>query len=95
MNRLHGRRPLAILGNEGPRCRTRLYLHFVLGLPCRLVHSRGVHSVVTLCTIVVEPCNVFRPSACSLLDNVCDVIHSKISHLSDGVSRYYVCGRVG
>ena len=42
---LHRRRSLAILGHAGPRWRIRLSLHLVLGLPCRLVHSRGVHSV--------------------------------------------------
>ena len=45
---LHRRRSLAILGYAGPRWRTRLSLHLVLGLPCRLVHSRGVHSVTRL-----------------------------------------------
>ncbi len=45
LNCLHRRRSLAILGHAGPRWRIRLSLHLVLGLPCRLVHSRGVHSV--------------------------------------------------
>ena len=34
-----------ILGHAGPRWRIRLSLHLVLGLPCSLVHSGGVHSV--------------------------------------------------
>ena len=34
--------------HTGPRWRIRLSLHPVLGLPCRLVHSRGVHSVTLL-----------------------------------------------
>ena len=45
LNCLHRRRSLAILGHEGPRWWIRLSLHLVLGLPCRLFHSRGVHSV--------------------------------------------------
>ena len=45
LNCLHRCRSLAILGHAGPRWRIRLSLHLVLGLPCRLVHSRGVHSV--------------------------------------------------
>ena len=45
LNCLNRRRSLAILGHAGPRWRIRLSLHLVLGLPCRLVHSRGVHSV--------------------------------------------------
>ena len=45
LNCLHRRRFLAILGHAGPRWRIRLSLHLVLGLPCRLVHSRHVHSV--------------------------------------------------
>ena len=45
LNCLHRRRSLAILGHAGPTWRIRLSLHLVLGLPCRLIHSRGVHSV--------------------------------------------------
>ena len=45
LNCLHRRRSLAILGHAEPRWRMRLFLHLVLGLPCRLVHSRGAHSV--------------------------------------------------
>ena len=45
LNCLHRCRSLAILGHEGPRWWIRLSLHLVLGLPCRLFHSRGVHSV--------------------------------------------------
>ena len=45
LNCLHRRRSVAILGHAGPRWQIRLSLHLVLGLPCRLVHSRGVHSV--------------------------------------------------
>ena len=45
LNCFHRCRSLAILGHAGPRWRIRLFLHLVLGLPCRLVHSRGVHSV--------------------------------------------------
>ena len=48
LNCFHRRRSLAILGHAVPRWRTRLSLHLVLGLPCRLVHSRGVHSVTLL-----------------------------------------------
>ena len=48
LNCYHRRRALAILGHAGPKWRIRLYLHLVLGLPCRLVHSRGVHSVTLL-----------------------------------------------
>ena len=48
LNCLHRRRSLAILGHAGPGCRIRLSLHLVLGLPCRLAHSRGVHSVTRL-----------------------------------------------
>ena len=44
----HRRRSLAILGHVGPKWRIRLSLHLVLGLPCRLVHGRGVHSVTLL-----------------------------------------------
>ena len=39
------RKSLAILGHAGPRWQIMLSLYLVLGLPCRLVHSRGVHSV--------------------------------------------------
>ena len=47
-----------------------------LGLPCRLVHSRGVHSVTLFCpSVVVESCNVSCPSMYSLLDNVYGVIY--------------------
>ena len=45
LNCFHRRRSIAIIGHTGPRWRIRLSLHLVLGLPCRLVHSRGVHSV--------------------------------------------------
>ena len=45
LNCFHTRRSLAILGHTGPRWRMRLSLHLILGLPCRLVHSRGVHTV--------------------------------------------------
>ena len=73
----HRRRSLAILGHAGPRWRITLSLHVVLGLPCRLVHSRGVHSVTLLVhNVVVESCNVSRPSMYSLLDNVYDVIYT-------------------
>ena len=48
LNCFHRRRSLAILAHAVPRWRTRLSLHLVLGLPCRLVHSRGVHSVTLL-----------------------------------------------
>ena len=48
LNCFHRRRSLAILGHAVPRWRTRLSLHLVLGLPCRLVHSRGVHYVTLL-----------------------------------------------
>ena len=37
---------MLVSGYSWPRrWRIRLSLHLVLGLPCRLVHSRGVHSV--------------------------------------------------
>ena len=49
---LHRRRSLAILGRAGPCWRMRLLLHFVLGLPCRLVHSRGAHSVTLLINLL-------------------------------------------
>ena len=42
---IHRRQFLAIIGHAGPRWRIRLSLRLVLCLPCRLVHSRGVHSV--------------------------------------------------
>ena len=48
LNCLHRRRSLAILGHAGPKWRMTLSLHLVLGLPCRLVHCRGVHSVTLL-----------------------------------------------
>ena len=48
VNCCHRHRSLAIIGHAGPRWRRRLSLHLVLGLPCRLVHSRGVHSVTLL-----------------------------------------------
>ena len=48
LNCFHRRRSLAIIGHAVPRWRTRLSLHLVLGLPCRLVHYRGVHSVTLL-----------------------------------------------
>ena len=48
LNCFHIRRSLAIIGHAVPRWRTRLSLHLVLGLPCRLVHYRGVHSVTLL-----------------------------------------------
>ena len=60
LNCLHRRRSLAILDHAGPRWRIRLSLHLVLGLPCRLVHSRGVHYVtlfVHLCP--AHPCIPF------------------------------------
>ena len=44
LNCLHRRRSLAIVGHAGPRWQIR-QSHLVLGLPCCLVHSRGVHSV--------------------------------------------------
>ena len=48
LNCFHRRRSLPILAHAGPRWRIRLSLHLILGLPCRLVHSRGVHSVTLL-----------------------------------------------
>ena len=48
LNCFHRHRSLAILGHAVPMWRTRLSLHLVLGLPCRLVHSRGVHAVTLL-----------------------------------------------
>ena len=45
LNCLDRRWSLAILGHAGPRWWIRLSLHLVLGLPCCLVNSRGVHSV--------------------------------------------------
>ena len=48
LNCFHRRRSLAIIGHAGPRWRIRLSLHLVLGLPCRLVHYCGVHSVTLL-----------------------------------------------
>ena len=44
------------------------------GLPCRLVHSRGGHSVSP--SAIGESYNVSRPSMYSLLDNVYDVIYT-------------------
>ena len=45
---VHRRRSLAILGHAGLTWRMRLSLHLVSGLPCRLVHSPGVHSVTLI-----------------------------------------------
>ena len=73
LNCLHRRRSLAILGHAGPRWRIRLSLHLVLGLPCRLVHSRGVHSVTLF---VFVSYNVSRPSMYSRRDNVYDIIYT-------------------
>ena len=67
LNCLHRRRSLAIVGHAGPRWRIRLSLYLVLGLPCRLVHSRGDHSVTLFVHLLslnramcpVHPCNAF------------------------------------
>ena len=52
---LHRHRSLAIIDHAEPRWRIRLSLHHVLGLPCRLVHSSGVHSVTPLVHTSKEP----------------------------------------
>ena len=52
LNCFHRRRSLPIIGHAGPRWRIRLSLHLVLGLPCRLVHYRGVHSVTLLVNLL-------------------------------------------
>ena len=49
-------------------------LHLVLGLPCRLVHSRGVHAVTLIVHLL--SCNVSRPSVYSLLYNDYDVVYT-------------------
>ena len=45
---------LAIIGHAGPRWTIRLSIHLVLGLPCRLVHSRGVHAITLLIYLLVH-----------------------------------------
>ena len=45
---------LAIIGHAGPRWTIRLSIHLVLGLPCRLVHSRGVHAITLLIYVLVH-----------------------------------------
>ena len=78
LNCLHRRRSLVILGHAGPRWRIRLSLHLVLGLLCRLVHSRGIHSVtlfVHLLSLNRAMCPA-RPSMYSLLDNLYDIIYT-------------------
>ena len=67
LNCFHSCRSLAILGHAGSKWRTRLSLHLVLGLPCRLVHSRGFHSVTLIVHLLslnhamcpVHPCIPF------------------------------------
>ena len=60
LNCFHRRRYLAILGQAGPRWRIRLYLHLVLCLPCRFVHSHGVHSVTRLVHLLSLTTLVYR-----------------------------------
>ena len=48
LNCLPRRRALAIIVPAGTIWRIRLSLHRVLGLPCRLVHSRGVHAATLM-----------------------------------------------
>ena len=78
LNCFHRRRSLAILGHAGPKWRIRLSLHLVLGLPCCL---NCPFSWCPLChsfspSVIVESCNVSRPSVYSLLDNVYGVIYT-------------------
>ena len=78
LNCLHRRRSLAILGHEGPRWWIRLSLHLVLGLPCRLFHSRGVHSV----TLFVHLLSVI------IVQGLCHTRHAR----QCGLARYFLLG---
>ena len=61
----------------------RFSLHLVLGLPCRLVHSRSVRSrsVHSGESVVFQSCIVSGPYMYSFLGNVYDVIDTRlVSH---------------
>ena len=60
LNCLQRRRYLTIHGHEEPRWQMRFSLHLLLGLPCRLVHSRSVRSrsVRSVESVVFQSCIV-------------------------------------
>ena len=53
LNCFHRCQSLAILGQAGPWWQSKFYLHHVFGLPCRLVNSRGFHSVTLLVVLCI------------------------------------------
>ena len=53
-----------------------LSFHLVLGLPCRLVHSRGVHSVNLLVHLLSLNRAMCPQSMYCLLDNIDDGIYT-------------------
>ena len=89
LNRLHRHRSLAILGHAGPRWRIRLSLHLVLGLPCRLVHSRGVHSVTLFVHLILLSLNrAMCPAHPCIPFLITSIIYTCLMS-------YYGCGHAG
>ena len=80
LNFLHRRRSPTILGDAGPRWRMRLSLHLVLGLPCRIVHFRGVYSVTLILHIMLSlkravcPAHPCIPFLLTIVKSLCTLV---------------------
>ena len=87
--------PSVVSGYSWPRrtqVAVRLSLHLVLGLPCRLVHSRGVHSYFGIFTYLKKASHTIDYSILLLKFSHCGVrgvVYDWINNIFQFISTVY------